>query len=121
MMHIIEIKEVKPNDFILLMNVLNNHVATQKTLSTIMENPAQYMKDLSISVEMWYEYNTKTARQSIPEKSTLKLPLHKAIVLMEALREFTKQSSTVDYEISRCNRFATAIDEQLPTATLLNS
>ncbi|MDT0689356.1 hypothetical protein RM549_06135 [Salegentibacter sp. F188] len=116
---IIEVKQVKAQDFQLLKDVLNNYVSMQKTLSTIMSNPRNYMKDLSIAVEMWYEFNKKTAGQTVPENSTLKLSLHRALVLLDALLEFRKQASTIDGEISRCIRFATAIDEQIPTATQL--
>jgi hypothetical protein len=118
---IIELKNVKAQDFNLLKDVLNNYASVQKTLSTIMSDPKNYMKDLSIAVEMWYEYNTKTARQSIPEKSNIKLSLHKALVLLDALQEFKKQATSIDGEISRCYRFATAIDEQIPTQTQLIS
>ncbi|MDT0643710.1 hypothetical protein RM553_12780 [Zunongwangia sp. F363] len=118
---IIEVKAVKPADFHLLKDVLNNYVSVQKTLSEIMTNPRRYMKDLSIATELWYDFNTKTARQSIPAKSNLKLSLHKALILLDALNEFRRQASTIDGEISRCNRFATAIDEQIPTATQLIS
>ena len=118
---IIQLKEMKPDDFHLLKAVLNDYAGSQKTLAVVMPDTHSFMKDFSITVELWYEFNKKTALQNPPAKSNLKLSLHKGLILLEALRDFMRQRSSMDYERSRCNRFAMAIDEQLPTKTQLIS
>ncbi len=116
---IITISKVKQQDFILMKNALNNYAATLQMLQEIMPDPKRFMLDLSITVEIWYDFNLKTAGQNPPEDSKLKLAIHKAMILMDALNEFKNQATSNDYEKSRCRRFLMTIDEQLPTPTQL--
>ena len=78
----------------------------------------KYAIDLSICVELWYEINKKTVQQHPSEKCKVKLSLHKAYALSDALRNYSCNGIS-DYDRSRCNRYHMAVDQQLPTATQL--
>lgn len=119
MRNIITIPNVKQCDFELMKAALNNYSSTLQMLQEVMPQPKNFMKDLSITVETWYDFNVKTAARNPAEKAQLKLSLHKALVLMDSLNEIISQSSTNTYERSRCRNFVMCIDEQLPTTTQL--
>ncbi len=119
MTSIITITKVTQSDLEIMKAALNNHASSLQMLQEIMPEPKRFKIDLSITVELWYDFNVKTASQNPAENSRLKLPIHKAIILVDALYEMRKQATTSDYERSRCNRFTMAIDEQVPTTTQL--
>lgn len=119
MRNIITLTKIKQSDFELMKVALNNYSGTLQMLQEVMPDPKAFMKDLSITVELWYDFNVRTASQNPAENARLKLSLHKALILIDALHEMKSQSSTSDYERNRCNRFAMAIDEQVPTPTQL--
>jgi len=116
---IITISKVQQSDLELMKAALNNYASTLQMLQEVMPQPKSFMKDLSITVEIWYDFNIKTAARNPAAHSQLKLSIHKALILMDALNELISQSSTNHYERSRCSRFVFAIDEQLPTNTQL--
>ena len=109
--------KVQQQDLVLFKNALNHFAGTMNFLHETMDN-RKYMKDLSIAVELWYDFNTKTAGQDPAVNSRLKLPLHQALVLIDALQVHTGECEN-QYEKNRCNRYIMAIDQQLPTKTQL--
>ncbi len=114
---ITEIKRVEQKDFQLFLNALNHHAGTMQFLMETIENK-KYAIEMSIAIETWYEFHKKTVSQSPPKNSHIKLSLHKSYVLRDALQEYCRES-LYDLEKSRCNRFSTLIDQQLPTFTQL--
>ncbi|MFV8280545.1 hypothetical protein ACNKXS_03320 [Christiangramia marina] len=119
MRSIITCKKLKQSDFELMKAALNNYASSLQLLQEVMPKPKEFMKDLSITVELWYDINMRTAQQNPPENSKLNLSIHKAMILLDALYEMRSQKSTQDYERNRCNRFIMAIDEQMLTTTQL--
>lgn len=117
MIIIIELKKVEQPDLNLFKNVLNHYTEIMQMLHETLQD-IKYSKDMSIAVEGWYEFNKKTTSQFPPKESLVKMSLHKAYVLHNALREYAKNCDNA-YEKSKCNRFVMAIDQQLPTATQL--
>ena len=113
----IKLTQVPGNDVALLKNALNHHVGTLQFLLETMEEKV-YAKDLSIAVELWYELNKRTAVQHPVQASRIKLSIHKAFILLDAIKEYNRNGSN-DYDKARCNRYYLAIDKQLPTYTQL--
>jgi len=116
---IIELKKVQRDDLEIMKNALNNYAGSLQLLQEVMPDPKRFALDLSITVELWYDLNIKTASRRLAEYTKLNLSVHKAMILIDALNELRTQKSTTDYERSRCNRFTMALDEQLPTTTQL--
>lgn len=114
---ITEIKKVEQRDFQLFLCALNHYAGTMQFLLETMEN-RKYAIEMSIAIEIWYEFQKKTISQSPPKHSNVKLSLHKSYVFRDALREYSRETLH-DWEKSRCNRFSTVIDQQLPTFTQL--
>ena len=114
---IIELKKVEQQDLNLLKNVLNDYTKIIQMLGETFQD-IKYSKDMSIAIETWYDLNRKTTAQFPPKETLLKLSLHKAYVLQNALQEYAKNCDN-SYEKSKCNRFVMAIDQQLPTDTQL--
>ena len=113
----LKLDKVLQKDLQLFKCAINHYSGTLQFLLETSEN-RKYAKDLSITVELWYELNKKTVQQHPAEKSKVKLSLHKAYVLLDALKNYSC-SNISDYERSRCNRYYMAIDQQLPTSTQL--
>lgn len=114
----IQVKGVDQQDLELFKKALNYHAGTLQFLLETMQK-LEHAKDFSIAVELWYEMHKKTAVQHPAESPKVKLSLHKAYVLLDALKEY-KTSGITDYDRSRCNRFYMVIDEQVPTFTQLS-
>ncbi len=114
---IIELKKVEQPDLNLFKNVLNDYTEILQMLGETLQD-IKYSKDMSIAIEAWYEFNKKTTAQFPPKETLIKLSLHKAYVLNDALQEYAKNCDN-SYEKSKCNRFVMAIDQQFPTATQL--
>ena len=113
----IKVKGVSQKDLDLFKNALNHYAGTLQFLLETLRK-LEHAKDFSIAVELWYEMHKKTAVQHPAESPKVKLSLHKAYVLLDALKEY-KTSGITDYDMSRCNRFYMDIDQQLPTYTQL--
>ena len=114
---ITEIKKVEQKDLQLFLNALNHYAGTMQFLMETMDN-SKFAIEMSIAVEMWYEFKKKTIGQFPPKYSLLKLSVHKSYILCSALREYARVSRN-DLEKSRSNRFSMVIDQQLPTRTQL--
>lgn len=113
----LKLEKVPQKDLELFKNAINHYSGTMQFLLETLED-LKYAKDLSIAVELWYEINKKTVQQHPAEKSKVKLSLHKAYVLLDALKNYNCNGLS-DYEKSRCNRYYMVIDQQLPTTTQL--
>ncbi len=114
---IIQLKKLQQKDLNLFKIVLDHHSTTMQFLNETLPD-RKYAKDMSIAVETWYEFEKKTVGQFPVKESNLKISLHKAYVLCDALFEYSREINN-EYEESRCRRFIMAIDEQLPTAAQL--
>lgn len=114
---IIQLKKVLQKDLNLFQIALNHHSGTMQFLNETMQE-RKYAKDMSIAVETWYEIEKKTVGQFPAKESKIKISLHKAYVLCDALFEYSRETNN-EYEKSRCRRFIMSIDEQLPTAAQL--
>lgn len=114
---IIQLKKVQQKDLNLFKKVLNHHSGTMQFLNETIQD-RKYAKDMSIAIETWYEFEKKTVGQFPAKESIIKISLHKAYVLCDALFEYSRKTKN-EYEKSRCRTFLIAIDEQLPTATQL--
>ena len=113
----IKLEKVPQRDLELFKNALASFTVTCQMILEISHNHNS-AKDLSIATELWYYINKKTVQQHPPEKSKVELALHKAYVLLEALKGFSCEGIDT-YDRSRCSRYYMAIDEQLPTSTQL--
>lgn len=114
---LIEIKKMEQKDLQLFLRAINHYAGTMQFLHETLEKK-RYAMEMSIAVETWYEIQKKTLGQTPAVNTNLKLSLHKSYVIMEALREYSRDTDN-GYDKSRCNRFSMVIDEQLPTRTQL--
>ena len=113
----IKLTKKKQEDLQLFQDVLHHFSGTRQTLIEA-TGKKEYAIDMSIAIELWYEINKKTLARHPAKESNLKLSLHKAYIMLDALQEYAKEYYS-DYEQSCCNRFYMEIDEQLPTNTQL--
>ncbi len=107
-----KLKKVKPQDLQLFKDALNHYVAQSGFFYDTLGNK-QYGIYFSISVELWYHINLKTQKQDIPEKTTLKLSMHQAVIFSDALDEYSK-SGVGPFEKAVCFRYKAELDSQLP-------
>lgn len=114
---IIEIKKMEQKDLQLFLRAINQYAGTMQFLHDTMDKKS-YAMEMSIAVEAWYEIQKKTLGQTPAVNTNLKLSLHKSYVILEALREYYRDTDN-GYDKSRCTRFSMVIDEQLPTRTQL--
>ena len=114
---IIELKKVTQEDLHLFQNALNHYATTLQFLTETLRD-RKYPMELSICVEIWFDFNRKTSVQTPPKSPVVKLSLHKAYVLLDALQDYLRDLDN-GFQKSRCNRYYMAIDEQLPTYTQL--
>ena len=113
----LKLEKVPQKDLELFKAAINFHSNTLQFLLETSEDK-KHARDISIAVELWYEINKKTVQQHPSEKCKLKLSLHKAYILLDALKSYSCSGVDV-YEKTRCNRYYMAIDEQTPTFTQL--
>ena len=120
---LIEIKKASQDDLRLFKNALNDHASFLQTMIEMdgHRNTETFQIKLSITVELFYDLHKKTEKQIPSKKPGLKLPLHKAIVLKDALRDLLSQKSTVPLDRSRATKYYQAIDQELPTNKLIIS
>ncbi len=113
----IKISKVLQKDLILFKMALNNYVSIQHALIDMLPNNADnYKMRIGVAVELYYDFHSRTEKQKPANHSMIDLPLHKAIVLKEALQDQVSQKTTEIWERSRCNGYVTVIDQALPTA-----
>lgn len=109
-----KLKKVKPMDLQVFKSALNHHIHfTGFLFDTLLKKKSGI--DCSIAIELFFSVNSKTQKQDIPEKTTLKFSMHQAIVFCEALKEYEKASFSDSLERSICSNRYVELDMQIPT------